>query len=146
MALAARATTEEIAEQIAERGEDVLDGRKARTRATARALDAVEAGAVVHRASVYVGQHLVRVRRFFEFLLGVFVAAALVGMKLLGEPPVGFFQVGLARATLDPEYFIKITHDRGESMPWVMRGTWDVKVWSAHGQPLRSRALRAGRG
>src|SRR5690606_32337832 len=68
-----------------------------------------------------VGEHLVGVGGLLELLLGLLITAALIGVVLLREPPVRLLQVRLARATLDPEYFIKITHDRVESTLWVMR-------------------------
>jgi hypothetical protein len=64
-----------------------------------------------------VAEDLVRVRRFLELVLGGFVLGVLVGMKLLREASIRLLQIGLARASLDPEHFIQITHVRRESRP-----------------------------
>ena len=104
-------TAEEIAEQIAERREDVLDVGEAGTAgATAAALEPVEAVAIVDGALLVIAEDLVRVRRFLELLFGGFVVGVLVGMELLREPAICLLQIGLARATLDSQDFIEITH------------------------------------
>jgi len=122
---AATATAEEIAEQIAERREDILD--VLRTAGTVPA-QAVKAVAIVGRALIVVGEDLIRVRAFFEALLGGLVARVFVGVKFLRELAIGLLQVGLIRALFDPEYFVEITHRRRFSRLWVMRLRAPVKV------------------
>jgi hypothetical protein len=96
-----RATTEEVAEQIAERGEDVLDVREAAPSAVRVPAKSVEAEAVVALALIVVAEDLVRVRSFLELLLGFFVAGVVVRVELLREAVVRLLQVTSTGLALD---------------------------------------------
>src|SRR5262249_37495787 len=101
-ASAARATPEDVAEDVREGGEDVADvGEPA---AESRAAGALVTEAVVERPFLRVGEHLVGLRGFLEARLRLMVAGVAVGVQLEGELAVGPLQlagIGAARDTQD---------------------------------------------
>src|SRR5690606_22718308 len=97
---AAARRAEEVREQIAERGEDVVHPAEA----AHVAVEAVRAELVVAGALVRIRQDLVGVRRLLEPLLGVLVARVAIRVVLHGEPPVRLLDLGLARLAPDAEH------------------------------------------
>src|SRR5262249_17304478 len=81
-ATASGPAAEQVAEDVAERREDVLDVRVAARADAVRAADAVESEPIVARALILVGEDLVRVRGFLELVLGVLVPGVDVGVVL----------------------------------------------------------------
>ncbi len=65
--------------------------------------------AIIELAFFRVGQDLVRLTDFFEFLGGGWIVLIRVGMKLLGEPAKRFFDFVLTRVAAHPENFVIIT-------------------------------------
>ena len=100
--VAERTAAEEVAEDVAELAEDVLDVAEA----LPRTRHAGVAETVVRRPLVGLAQDLIGLRRLLEALLGLRVAGITIGMQLEGELAVGALEVLLASRAIDPEHFV----------------------------------------
>ena len=68
----------------------------------------VDLDAVVARALILVGQHVVGVGHLAEALGGVRIVLVAVGVKLFGEAPIRLLDLGLGRAALQAQPLIKV--------------------------------------
>src|SRR5581483_1248498 len=103
---------EEVAEDV---GEDFLEalGELEAEAAALRTLEGGVAVAVVLRAPLGIGEHLVGLVDLLEALLGGLVARITVGMVLDGEAAVGFFEFLLAGAARHAEDFVVVAFGGG---------------------------------
>ena len=86
-----------------ERVEDVGEGAEAlEVRRVAAGAQALVAVAVVGRAALGVGEHLVGLGRLLELLLGLGVVGVDVGVQLAREPAEGLLDLGLVGAAATP--------------------------------------------
>src|SRR5204863_255497 len=98
---------EELAEQVAERAEDVLGALEADA-----VLHAAVAEAVVLRALLLVGEDLVGLGRLLEALLGLLAPRVLVRVPLEGEAPVRSLDLVADHGALEP----RVAHDLAERL------------------------------
>ena len=104
-AAAAAAAAEDVAEDVPERREDVVDVVEPAAESGGRA---GVAEAVVARALLRIGQHLVRLRRLLELRLRHGVARIAVGVQLHRELAVGALELGRVDAAVDTQHFVVI--------------------------------------
>ena len=103
--LARAAEAEEVAEDVAERAEDVL---RRGVVAEVRPLEAGHPVAVVELALLGVAEHLVGLGALLEERLGLLVARVAVGVVLHGLGPVGLLDLGAVGLAGDAEHLVEI--------------------------------------
>ncbi len=64
---------------------------------------------VVGGAFLCIGEHRVGFGQFLEFVFGLLVTGIFIGMILNGQATIRLFNFGIARVTVDFEYFVIIT-------------------------------------
>ena len=102
--------------------EEAKSGPKPRA-PPAAVLEGGVAELVVGGALLRVLQDLVGLVQLLEADLGALVAGIAVGVKLLGEPPVGGFELLLARAPGEPECLVVV------ALGHVQRGSFGLVHW-----------------
>ena len=103
------------ATDVAEVREDVVDvGKSTATSKTSGAIQSGFAKLVVALTLFGVAEHFVGFSSFFEFFLRFLIAGIFVGVIFHGHLAVGLFDVGIACALVDTQYFviIEICHCR----------------------------------